>query len=605
MPTHTFGEFDLDEEARSLTLRGEPVAMQPLVFDLLTYLVRHAGRVVPKDELLDRLWPGLHVTEASLQRAVSLARGALRLGGLDGSLRSIVRVGYRFGLDRASMTDLAARTPVGSEAVALARQAAGDRRWSEADERFAEADREHRLGPEDLDLWAFSLECLARPKGATPIYARAVEGHLALGDHARAAHSAAQLSKVHLELGHPDAGRAWLARAEELLRSDTALAPLAYILWLKSRYAVFAGRPDESLDIIGRAIECAEAAGSASLRALTMAYQGFYHITLGQIAEGRACQDQAAAIALSSEVDPLSGGLVYCSILWTCRTFADWSRAAQWCPGFELWCDMAFAQITGACRLHHADTLGAVGQLPEALIEIDHAIDGLTREGTWEIGDACRVRGDILAMLGDPEGAGEAYQRAIAFGWDAEPGLAQLLAASGDVRGALASIERALGSRSWYGLQRRGWLLANAAQIAAAAGLSAEAQAALDELDRPGDPTPIPAIRAMAVEARADLAAQGGDPVAALHLLHFARQLWTSVRHEYHAARLRLRLGDLLDASGDRSGARMERAAARAAAERIGARELLAKALDQAAEGRCPEEREATVTTLRRASSAA
>ena len=31
-----------------------------------------------KDELLDALWPGVVVTEASLQRAVSLARSALR-----------------------------------------------------------------------------------------------------------------------------------------------------------------------------------------------------------------------------------------------------------------------------------------------------------------------------------------------------------------------------------------------------------------------------------------------------------------------------------------------------------------------------------------------
>ena len=70
MPT-SFGPFELDEEARSLTLRGQPQDVQPLVFDLLAYLVRNAGRVVPKDELMDALWPDLTVTEASLQRAVS------------------------------------------------------------------------------------------------------------------------------------------------------------------------------------------------------------------------------------------------------------------------------------------------------------------------------------------------------------------------------------------------------------------------------------------------------------------------------------------------------------------------------------------------------
>src|SRR4029079_7252122 len=94
-----FGPFALDEDARRLTLRGAPQEVQPLVFDLLAYLVRNAGRVVPKDELMDALWPDLTVTEASLQRAVSLARRALAPGGMEKAIRSFVRHGYRFGLD--------------------------------------------------------------------------------------------------------------------------------------------------------------------------------------------------------------------------------------------------------------------------------------------------------------------------------------------------------------------------------------------------------------------------------------------------------------------------------------------------------------------------
>ncbi|MBL8592589.1 MAG: winged helix-turn-helix domain-containing protein, partial [Devosia sp.] len=67
-----FGPFVLDEEARALMLRGEAQHVQPRVFDLIAYLVRNAGRVVPKDELLDALWPNVTVTESSLQRAASL-----------------------------------------------------------------------------------------------------------------------------------------------------------------------------------------------------------------------------------------------------------------------------------------------------------------------------------------------------------------------------------------------------------------------------------------------------------------------------------------------------------------------------------------------------
>jgi DNA-binding winged helix-turn-helix (wHTH) protein len=48
------------------------------VFAFLAYLVRHRHHVVSNDELLRELWPDAIVTDTSLQRAVSLARCALR-----------------------------------------------------------------------------------------------------------------------------------------------------------------------------------------------------------------------------------------------------------------------------------------------------------------------------------------------------------------------------------------------------------------------------------------------------------------------------------------------------------------------------------------------
>src|SRR6185369_2139200 len=72
---------------------------QPRVFDLLLYLVDNQDRVVSKEELLDTLWPGVVVTEGSLQRAGSLARAALQQGGLGEALRNYARRGYRFLAD--------------------------------------------------------------------------------------------------------------------------------------------------------------------------------------------------------------------------------------------------------------------------------------------------------------------------------------------------------------------------------------------------------------------------------------------------------------------------------------------------------------------------
>jgi pimeloyl-ACP methyl ester carboxylesterase len=90
-----FGRYELDAGRRELRVDGALAPLQPQVFDVLRYLVAHRHRVVEKAELLDALWPDAVVTDASLQRAVSQARRALR--GTDRELvRTHARRGYRF-----------------------------------------------------------------------------------------------------------------------------------------------------------------------------------------------------------------------------------------------------------------------------------------------------------------------------------------------------------------------------------------------------------------------------------------------------------------------------------------------------------------------------
>ncbi|HEX2099861.1 MAG TPA: winged helix-turn-helix domain-containing protein [Candidatus Synoicihabitans sp.] len=78
---HRFATFEIDEPARELRAGGRVLDLQPRVFDLLVYLVKNRERVVTKDELLKAVWPGVIVTDGSLQRAVSLARTALLQAG--------------------------------------------------------------------------------------------------------------------------------------------------------------------------------------------------------------------------------------------------------------------------------------------------------------------------------------------------------------------------------------------------------------------------------------------------------------------------------------------------------------------------------------------
>lgn len=74
---YLFEQCEVDPAGYRLLVRGEPVAIEPRVFELVVYLIEQRDRVVSKDELLERLWAGKYVTESTLTRAVYEARRAL------------------------------------------------------------------------------------------------------------------------------------------------------------------------------------------------------------------------------------------------------------------------------------------------------------------------------------------------------------------------------------------------------------------------------------------------------------------------------------------------------------------------------------------------
>ena len=50
----------------SFPARGEPIAVEPQVFDLLIFLVENRDRIVTKDDLIEKIWEGRIVSESTL-----------------------------------------------------------------------------------------------------------------------------------------------------------------------------------------------------------------------------------------------------------------------------------------------------------------------------------------------------------------------------------------------------------------------------------------------------------------------------------------------------------------------------------------------------------
>lgn len=75
--TYHFSPFSLSPGVGLLFRDGVPVSLEPRAVKVLSYLVRSRGRVVPKEELLDKVWADVFTTDAVLKQAVSQIRRAL------------------------------------------------------------------------------------------------------------------------------------------------------------------------------------------------------------------------------------------------------------------------------------------------------------------------------------------------------------------------------------------------------------------------------------------------------------------------------------------------------------------------------------------------
>ena len=108
-----FENCRLDTVNYRLERSGETVSVEPLVFDLLLYLIERRERVVSRRELLDNLWRGKVVTDAALGARLKDARKAV---GDSGDRQAVIKTvhgrGYRFVAD-VSVSATASGQPAG------------------------------------------------------------------------------------------------------------------------------------------------------------------------------------------------------------------------------------------------------------------------------------------------------------------------------------------------------------------------------------------------------------------------------------------------------------------------------------------------------------
>ncbi|WP_116998846.1 alpha/beta fold hydrolase [Desertimonas flava] len=94
---YEFSGYALDSRRYELTHDGDPVHVEPQVFDVLVHLIEHRDSVVSKHDLLDSVWGDRFVSESALTSRLKAARRAV---GDDGTAQRVIRTvfgrGYQF-----------------------------------------------------------------------------------------------------------------------------------------------------------------------------------------------------------------------------------------------------------------------------------------------------------------------------------------------------------------------------------------------------------------------------------------------------------------------------------------------------------------------------
>ena len=92
--TLRFECVEIDFARRQVQVNGVPAALGARAYDVLAALIEHRDRVVGKDELLARAWPGLVVEENNLTVQVSTLRKMLGTA----AIATVPGRGYQFTL---------------------------------------------------------------------------------------------------------------------------------------------------------------------------------------------------------------------------------------------------------------------------------------------------------------------------------------------------------------------------------------------------------------------------------------------------------------------------------------------------------------------------
>lgn len=450
------------------------------------------------------------------------------------------------------------------EELHRAREAYERQEWVTAYRSLSDLDAAE-LAAEDFAALATTAYLLGRRNDCVQALQRAFQAHLDAGDRLGAVRVALWLGLVLFMGGEAAVGGGWVARAERMLdEHGDDVVERGYLLLQRMFAHIGAGEFAEAQQAAEAVTDYGRRFRDPDLLAQGLNAQGRLLTAAGRVPQGLQLLDEAMVGVVAGELTPISAGIVYCSMIEACQWISDFGRVAEWTHALTEWCEAqpGLVAFTGQCAVHRGQLMKLHGAFHDALAELDKAAERYALAGGHPaIGLAHKERADVLRLLGDYDGAGAAYEEALGYGNEAQPGRALLWLAQGRDDVAVAAVRRVLAG-SGVALERNR-LLPGAVEVLTATGQIDEAAELAEELAVIAESFGCTALRGAAGFASGQVAMARGEGEAVLGVVRPAIAAWSSLAAEYEVARCRVLVARAMRLLGDEASAVSDLTAAR------------------------------------------
>ena len=365
----------------------------------------------------------------------------------------------------------------------------------------------------------------------------------------------------------------WRQRARRLLEGLDPVPEHGWLALIEGQVALELNENPTLGKRLGREVaEFGRRLGVIDLEMLGLAMEGLGLVSEGQVDEGMRCLDEAAAVAMSGEVEEIiTMGWTSCYLINACQRVRDYDRAAQWCKKMEELSErFSFRYWLGICRTNYAAVLMGRGAWKDAEAELEHAIAVLASSRPPMAAEGIVRLAELRRRQGRLDEAAELFAQTE---WHllALLGNAELALDRGDPRSAKDFLEQFLRHVPPENKTQRAAVLELLVRVQSALGERAGAAATLNDLREISTTVATQPLRASVNFSEGVVAAADGDYETARQRFEDAVNLFQQISAPYETALARTELASVLPALGRMDAAEKQARVALESFRKLGA----------------------------------